>query len=82
MVLLLFSPAIFSLKLKFNRVQYNIQYIYDFARVTDDADNSFYSSDRAVVALLWACSSQQLSPWGRPFSLLRSCYRSLLKHRS
>ena len=40
---------------------------HDFARMTDEADNSVVLTE-LQVALFRECNNQRLSPWGRPFS--------------
>ena len=72
---LFYSSYFFSLR--FKPIQDVFQ--HDFARMTDEADSSVVLAE-LQVALLMEYNNQRLSPWGRPF--FKSCYRSLLKHRS
>ena len=60
---LFFSNYFFSLG--FQPIQDDFQ--HDFARMTDEADNSVVLAE-LQVALFRECNNQRLSPWGRPFS--------------
>ena len=67
-----FEPSLFFgnyfFSMGFKPIQDDFQ--YDFARITDEADNSVVLAE-LQVALFRECNNQRLSPWGRLFSCVR-----------